>query len=101
MEDQILDIIDSPEYRRLNGIYLQLKAQFKEKDQTLIETRKALFLAEEQVASLNKELEEINHLGIPDEVARLQKHCALIQNEYEGEITALKEEIKALEALVK
>lgn len=100
LEEQIIEIVDSPEYRRLNGAYLQLKEQFKEKDQVLVQTRKELFQTQEQVNALTKELDEFKLYGVPSEIAVLQKHCAEAEQEYRDEIERLRAEIRALEELV-
>jgi hypothetical protein len=100
LEDQVLEAVDSPEYRRLNGAYTQLKDQFKEKDATLTTTRKDLFLEQERANALSKELEEYKLYGVPSEIATLQNHCAEIEAHYSEKITRLKMEIQALEAIV-
>lgn len=100
LEEQIIEIVDSPEYRRLNGAYTQLKEQFKEKDSVLIETRKELFHTQEQANSLAKELDEFKLYGVPSEIAQLQQHCAQIEQNYQSEAARLRAEIQALESVV-
>lgn len=101
LEDQVVDIMDSSEYRRLNGFYLQLKEQFKEKDQILAETRKNLFGAQEEVHLLMKELEEHRVYGVPTEIARLEQHCVKLEQHYSQEISRLQAEVEALEELIR
>ena len=100
LEDQILDMIDSPEYRRLNGAYTQLKEQFKEKDRTLVDTRKELFHAQESTMALSQELDEFKLYGVPSEIAQLERHCVETEREAQEEIERLRAEIKHLEKLV-
>jgi len=100
VEDQVLEVVDSPEYRRLNGAYTQLKDQFKEKDSTLTNTRRELFLEQERANALSKELDEFKLYGVPSEIANLQAHCAEIESHYSDKIARLQSEIQALESLV-
>lgn len=99
VEEQILDVIDSPEYRRLNGAYTQLKEQFKDKDLILTETRRDLFKAQENAAALSKELDEFRLYGVPSEIAQLQQHCVETEREAQEEIERLRAEITLLEGL--
>jgi len=99
LEDQVVDAIDTSEYRRLNGFYSQLKEQFKEKDKILAETRKNLFSAQEEVHLLMKEVEEHKLFGVPTEVARLEEHCIKLEQHYGEELTRLEAEVAALESL--
>lgn len=100
LEDQILEATESPEYRRLNGAYTQLKEQFKEKDKVLTETRKELFLTQEQAGALSKELDEFKLYGVPSEIAQLQRHVAETEQQSLEEIERLRAEIQALEAII-
>ncbi len=99
LEDQVLDVIDSSEYRRLNGFFLQLKEQFKEKDLTLAETRKNLFQAQEEVNLLKREIEEHKIYGVPTEIARLEAHCIKLEQHYSEEVARLETEVEMLEEL--
>jgi hypothetical protein len=101
LEEQVLGVIDSPEYRRLNGAYTQLKEQFKDKDLILTETRRDLFKAQESAAALSKELDEFKLYGVPSEIAQLQQHCVETEREAQEEIARLRAELKLLEQVVK
>lgn len=90
-----------PEYRRLFGLYKQLREQFTEKTALLDQTRRELFLANEKVALFEKEMSEI-HLHEQPHVERLavqledaQKEVAhleeLVSNLLQERQVALKE----------
>ncbi|WP_154017822.1 hypothetical protein [Candidatus Protochlamydia phocaeensis] len=89
--------------RRLEGMYNQLKEQFGEKSQTLDETRKELFKAQEQLLALQKEWEELEFFATSDsellwqkELNRLSCEHETIRKEYEEELEGLQSLVEAL-----
>lgn len=58
----------SREQRRLEGLYNQLREQFAQKSATLESTRRELFLTQEKLLALNKEMQEL-HLMSHQELA--------------------------------
>lgn len=58
LEEAARGIAESQEYRRLNGLYKQLKEQFAEKSASVDSVRQELFYAQESVSRLEREREE-------------------------------------------
>lgn len=56
--EPVIAVADDRELRRVEAMYQQLKQQFNEKTEVLAETRRELFLKEEQFLALQKDFEE-------------------------------------------
>lgn len=87
--------------RRLEGMYIQLKEQFEEKNNVLAETRRDLFHAEERLQALYKEIEEEKTFGLSANEESLQtallnldKQYVELENEYKQEVENLNELIR-------
>jgi hypothetical protein len=89
-------------WRRSEGRYKQLQEQFNEKSRLVDDTRKQLFLSEENVLRLQHLQNELSHERSKN-LTELEKHLSKIelefdtsQNHYEQEINSLYELIDSL-----
>lgn len=86
---------NEPEYRRLYGLYKQLREQFAEKTTLLDQTRRELFLANEKVALIEKEMNEFQMQEQPH-VEQLTTELEAAEQKYEEALA----EVSHLEQLV-
>jgi hypothetical protein len=91
------------EWRRNEGLYLQLRNQFIEKSTTLDETRRELFNTQEEVLRLQLEQKEAflyNRSPIDQEIERhlirMEQEYVAISQEYRQEVDALHQLIETL-----
>lgn len=91
------------ELRRIEGLYKQLRDQFAEKSSTLDATRRQLFLSEEKLAALQKEMEESRIYGeyeVENHLSSLltsaEQELVGTERQYESEIQQLHEVIDRL-----
>ena len=88
---------DTKELSRVMGLYTQLRSQFSEKSQNLDDTRKLLFHSQENLLSLQKEIEEKYVYDQEQSVASYEKHNL----ELMAQIKRLEAEVAELEELLK
>lgn len=94
-----ITIVDDREVRKVEGLYFQLKEQFDEKDKILEDTRRQLFLNQEELARCRKELDALLLYGAGDETQiKLDSHVlktadelTSIKNHYEQELEGLQD----------
>jgi chromosome segregation ATPase len=96
-------VVSDRELRRIQGLYKQLREQFAEKSSTLDVTRKQLFLSEEKLAALQKEMEEsrlYDEYEVDTHLSSLltsaEKELVGTEHRYESEIQQLHEVIDRL-----
>lgn len=88
---------DTKELSRVWGLYNQLRSQFSEKSQNLDDTRKLLFHSQENLLSLQKEIEEKYVYDHDQMIASFEKH----NSELMLQIKCLESEVAHLEDLLK
>lgn len=76
--------IDLREFRRIEGLYQQLRQQFEEKNEVLNATRRELFIAQEKLLATQKDLEEAELKNENTVVKSLRQQ--LEEAEYERDI---------------
>lgn len=92
----------SPEaaaWRQAEGRYNQLQEQFADKSAVLDETRKELFIAQEKLLQLQREMEECQTYTVSESEAALTKQLIQLGEEavgYQKEVVALQEIIDVL-----
>ncbi|ADI38204.1 putative uncharacterized protein [Waddlia chondrophila 2032/99] len=80
--------------------YRQLREQFKEKANVLVETRRDLFLANEKISRLQRELDEERWYTLSEVEELLEKHILELSREKEIQDEQHQREMEALLALV-
>ena len=98
-------VIDDRELRRIEGLYQQLRQQFADKSEVLSTTRKELFVTQEKLSALQKEMEEAKVYEDSETAESLQKliaaaesELALSEQQHTTEISRLHEVIDSLMA---
>lgn len=81
-------------------LYKQLRQQFSEKGRLLDETRKELFAAQEKVACMTLEIEEMTKYKRDDYSCRLEQEFMALHGELENMDQMYRDEISELEGLV-
>jgi len=92
--------VPPPEFRRMEGMYKQLREQFDEKSKTLDDTRRDLFLAQEKVALLEKEREETERQENAMPAIEWENEMSRIEKQFADEKALYQQEIDQLYALV-
>lgn len=80
--------------------YCQLREQFKEKAQILADTRRELFLANEKITRLQRELDEERWYTLGEVEESLEKHLLDLSKEKEEQEAQHIREVEALQALL-
>lgn len=87
--------------RRYSGLYTQLKDQFLEKSILLDQTRKALFVAHEEIETISrKHIETSEHHDIDRYIVKLEKEFNVVSKDYQKEIDGLHDLIAVLSTRV-
>jgi hypothetical protein len=96
-------LMNSRELRRIEGLYLQLRQQFTEKSNVLLQTRRELFETQEKLLVFQKEREEAkidDDKEINESLHRLitaaESEIALVEHQHALEINRLHEVIESL-----
>ncbi|MBA3722604.1 MAG: hypothetical protein H0W88_09415 [Parachlamydiaceae bacterium] len=87
--------------RKIESMYIQLKEQFQEKSDTLDKTRQELFVTQEQLLSLQKELEEKQIYQQTEEELLLQEELNFTASELEKVEKQYHQEVDELHAIIK
>lgn len=88
------------QFRKMEGLYLQLRKQFQEKSMVLDKTRQELFLTQEKMTSLYKSIEEEQIFDFSENERFLQKDLHILSVEYEKAISDYKDEIDEMSDLI-
>ncbi|WP_042280788.1 hypothetical protein [Candidatus Protochlamydia sp. R18] len=88
------------QFRKMEGLYLQLRKQFQEKSMVLDKTRQELFLTQEKMTSLYKSIEEEQIFDFSENERFLQKDLHILSVEYEKVISDYKVEIDEMSDLI-
>ncbi|WP_213105136.1 hypothetical protein [Candidatus Protochlamydia amoebophila] len=88
------------QFRKMEGLYLQLRKQFQEKSMVLDKTRQELFLTQEKMTSLYKSIEEEQIFDFSENEKFLQKDLYILSVEYEKIISDYKVEIDEMSDLI-
>ena len=86
--------------RRIEGMYIQLKQQFQERNAVLDQTRQELFYSQEKVLQLQKELEEECIYGFSESEISLQKMILELGREIDELQKSHDEECELLEDVI-
>ena len=100
---QVMNIEKTEEWRSIRkaeGLYHQMREQFEEKSNTLDQTRKELFHAEEKLLKLQRELDERGVYGFAQDEKDLLDHIIHTERFHTSNSEVLQKEIKALEAIL-
>ena len=90
----------SEDLRRYEGLYKQLREQFEEKSQTLDDTRRALFLAEEQLEQLKRDMLEQSVFSTSETEKKLEKHILRMERAFAKKEQLLQKEIESLQEVI-
>lgn len=106
MEESADTTLNDKNYRRLEGLYQQLRQQFSEKSEVLSATRKELFTTQEKLSALEKEMEEAKlyedsetSASLHRLIAAAESELALSEQQHGIEINRLHEVIDSLMAV--
>ncbi|WP_075883614.1 hypothetical protein [Candidatus Protochlamydia sp. W-9] len=88
------------QFRKMEGLYLQLRKQFQEKSMVLDKTRQELFLTQEKMTSLYKSIEEEQIFDFSENERFLQKDLHILSVEYEKVISDYRVEIDEMSDLI-
>ena len=80
--------------------YLQLREQFREKSKVLVETRRQLFISNENLARLQREVDEEKWYSVSEVELLLEKHLLALSKEKEALEQDHQKEVEALQSLV-
>lgn len=86
--------------RRAEAMYLQLKEQFNQKSAVLDETRRQLFLAQEELYKFQKNWKEFDELIPHPQVESLTRHILKMQKGFDQKEKAYLSEIKDLHDII-
>lgn len=98
-----IDLIDSREFRRIEGLYKQMRSQFEEKSEVLTETRKELFKTQEALSALQKDFQEISlegtkatHDALYNLLEAAEQERILMEQQHQTETQLLQELVDVL-----
>lgn len=86
--------------RDIENLYLQLKSQFREKSSVLDQTRRELFVEQEKVLSLTKELEERELYSQSESESILQREHKHLITAFEQLQEDYRQEVETMQALI-
>lgn len=86
--------------RDIENLYLQLKSQFREKSSVLDQTRRELFVEQEKVLSLTKELEERELYSQSESESILQREHKHLITAFEQLQDDYRQEVETMQALI-
>lgn len=86
--------------RRAEAMYLQLKDQFNQKAATLDETRKELFITQENLTQIQLNMKEYDQFNPHPEVQSLVKHLVKIQDNMDKDRQSYHSEIDVLQEII-
>lgn len=86
--------------RRSEGMYKQLKSQFADKSALLDETRYRLFHTQEELSSLQRQLQEDTIYDRKPEIKAIERHILLLEKELSRCIQGHQQEVDTLHDLI-